>query len=189
MTSKLKTDSLGTVSGTGTIALDQQLSGMTSDSMPAGSVIQVVSVERRSHMTLSADTTADWITLTITPKSTSSRIKLSVMGANSNSSNNAFSMLLLHRDSTNLAYGDAVGTSIPCWIDIGNKEADNAYFYQQRPFSGIYIDTPNTTSPVTYKVKVRHKVNGVLYIGRTYNIGDSNRTTTMGLLIAEEIKG
>ena len=43
MTSKLKTDVLETVSGSGTIALTNQLSGMTSASMPSGSVIQVVS--------------------------------------------------------------------------------------------------------------------------------------------------
>ena len=41
MTSKLKTDVLETVSGSGTIALTNQLSGMTSASMPSGSVIQV----------------------------------------------------------------------------------------------------------------------------------------------------
>mgnify|MGYP003677410927 FL=1 len=42
MTSKLKTDVLETVSGSGTIALTNQLSGMTYESMAAGSVIQVV---------------------------------------------------------------------------------------------------------------------------------------------------
>ena len=38
MTSKLKTDVLETVSGSGTIALTNQLSGMTSASVPSGSV-------------------------------------------------------------------------------------------------------------------------------------------------------
>ena len=42
MTSKLKTDVLETVSGSGTIALTNQLSGMTSASVPSGSVLQVV---------------------------------------------------------------------------------------------------------------------------------------------------
>jgi len=43
MTSKLKTDVLETVSGSGTIALTNQLSGMTDASMPSGSVLQVIS--------------------------------------------------------------------------------------------------------------------------------------------------
>ena len=42
MTSKLKTDVLETVSGSGTIALTNQLAGMTSASVPSGSVLQVV---------------------------------------------------------------------------------------------------------------------------------------------------
>ena len=41
MTSKLKTDVLETSSGSGTIALNNQLSGMTTESMPSGSVVQV----------------------------------------------------------------------------------------------------------------------------------------------------
>ena len=40
MTSKLKTDVLETVSGSGTIALTNQLSGMTSASMPSGVLLQ-----------------------------------------------------------------------------------------------------------------------------------------------------
>ena len=42
MASKLKTDILETVSGSGTIALTNQLSGMTSASVPTGSVVQVI---------------------------------------------------------------------------------------------------------------------------------------------------
>jgi len=45
MTSKLKLDVLETGSGSGTIALNNQLSGMTSASMPSGSVVQV----RQNH--------------------------------------------------------------------------------------------------------------------------------------------
>jgi|APSaa5957512493_1039668.scaffolds.fasta_scaffold11039_4 hypothetical protein len=165
------------------------LTGLTSSQMPAGSVLQVVSAERRTHLSLTADNTADWITLTITPTSTSSKIKLSVMGGTSSDNGNNFSMLLLHRDTTNIAYGNSVGSSTPCWIDIGCRAASqgDTYIYQQKPFSGVYIDSPNTTSAITYKAKVRNKVNGTLYLGRTSNTADSNRTTTMGMLIAEEI--
>jgi hypothetical protein len=42
MTSKLKTDVIETVSGNGTIALTNQFSGMTYESMPSGSVLQVL---------------------------------------------------------------------------------------------------------------------------------------------------
>ena len=51
MTSKLKTDILETVSGSGTIALNNQLSGMTSASVPSGSVIQVVNATSTTNQT------------------------------------------------------------------------------------------------------------------------------------------
>jgi hypothetical protein len=42
MASKIKVDQLETADGSGTIALQNQLSGLTSASMPTGSVLQVV---------------------------------------------------------------------------------------------------------------------------------------------------
>ena len=45
MASKIKVDQIQTGDGTGTIALQNQLSGMTGVSMPTGSVLQVIQVE------------------------------------------------------------------------------------------------------------------------------------------------
>ena len=42
MTSVLKVDQIQTADGSGTIALQNQLSGMTSASMPTGSVVQTL---------------------------------------------------------------------------------------------------------------------------------------------------
>jgi len=75
MTSKLKTDVLETVSGTGTIALTNQLTGMTSASVPSGSVLQVVSGTKSSVVTNSTGTYVDTgLQATITPTATSSRL-------------------------------------------------------------------------------------------------------------------
>ena len=51
MASKIKVDQLETADGSGTIALQNQLSGMTGASMPTGSVLQVV------HTTITDATT------------------------------------------------------------------------------------------------------------------------------------
>ena len=80
MTSKLKTDVLETVSGSGTIALTNQLSGMTSDSMPAGSVVQVVQNYAASSSAINTTSTsyaASGIQATITPKFANSLILIS----------------------------------------------------------------------------------------------------------------
>jgi hypothetical protein len=83
MTSKLKTDVLETVSGSGTIALTNQLSGMTSASvpllthaqMPSGSVIQVVGTG--SSATFSSSSTS-FVELTHL------RVSITTLSANSN---------------------------------------------------------------------------------------------------------
>jgi len=81
MASKLKTDVLETVSGSGTIALTNQLSGMTTASlpalgsaqMPAGSVIQAASTGYPSSSTISvsANARADLMTITMTVRANS----------------------------------------------------------------------------------------------------------------------
>ena len=50
MASKIKVDQIQTADGTGTIALQNQLSGMTSASMPTGSIVQVVSTETSAYV-------------------------------------------------------------------------------------------------------------------------------------------
>ena len=79
MTSKLKTDILETVSGSGTIALTNQLSGMTHESMAVGSVIQVVTKEHTQSSNVSTTSTSyvalgSSFELAITPKYANSLI-------------------------------------------------------------------------------------------------------------------
>ena len=57
---KIKVDQIQTADGSGTIALQNQLSGMTSASMPTGSVLQVV------QGTTDATSTSTTTTYTIT---------------------------------------------------------------------------------------------------------------------------
>ena len=83
MTSKLKTDVLETVSGSGTIALTNQLSGMTSASvpllthaqMPSGSVIQVVGTKSGAQF---ASSSTSYVELTHL------RMSITTLSANSN---------------------------------------------------------------------------------------------------------
>ena len=90
MTSKLKTDVLETVSGSGTIALTNQLSGMTHESMPSGSVVQVVQNYTAYSSAVSTTTTNTWlasgIIASITPKYIGSKILVNWTNTMSNSS-------------------------------------------------------------------------------------------------------
>ena len=95
MASKLKVDSLESTDGTGTIALNNQLSGMTvsslptlttteiptltSSHMPVGSVIQVVSLNTGEYYNTSATTPqATPLTLSITPASSANKVLIKI---------------------------------------------------------------------------------------------------------------
>jgi len=150
MTSKLKTDVLETVSGSGTIALTNQLSGMTSASVPSGSVLQVV---HATSTTAVASTSTAYVhysssDATITPTSTSSKI-LVLMESNSapynDSTHDAKQYEQIFRGSTGISKeleirGYDYGGS-------GSNVAGSAVIN--------HLDSPNTVSSTTYSLRFR----------------------------------
>jgi hypothetical protein len=144
MASKIKVDQLETADGTGTIALQNQLSGMTGASMPTGSVIQVVHGTTNSAVVMSSTSHVDTgLTATITPTSSSNKILVSVhqngLRKHSNHTNNDITAYIL-RGSSNIAHiAKYVGfTASALNLYIGNV-------------SGEILDSPATTSATTYK--------------------------------------
>jgi len=100
MASKIKVDQLETADGSGTIALQNQLSGMTTASvptldytkMPSGSIIQVVNTTTGSNGTIASnsDSYSDtgFLTGTITPLHTGSKIYVKWSGFHPHSNAN-----------------------------------------------------------------------------------------------------
>jgi hypothetical protein len=173
MTSKLKTDVLETVSGSGTIALTNQLSGMTSASVPAGSVIQVVSATNTNTANggfLLQTTSSGWVSVplavSITPSSTSSKIMILV---NTTTYRAATGYLTLYRDSTNVAGGNG----------LANPTGSSSSRFE--PVSFSHLDSPNTTSSVQYTLYAASSSSGTLYVG-----GDGNLINSITVM---EIKG
>mgnify|MGYP006085150645 FL=1 len=172
MTSKLKTDVLETVSGSGTIALTNQLSGMTSASMPSGSVIQVVNATNTYDaqggylvQTSSSTFVAAALAVSITPSSTSSKIMVFFNTSVYRASHSGY--LTVYRDSTNIAGADGLAAPTggnPTWIPVGVQ----------------YLDSPNTTSSVQYTLFARSQ-SGIFYVG-----GDNDLINSITLM---EIKG
>ena len=154
MASKIKVDQLETADGTGTIVLQNQLSGMTTASLPAlgsaqmptGSVLQVVNVDNSSVVTISAGTgMTDVISASITPSSTSSKILINFMSSyykQGDSSNGSNSQYKIFRDSTQIEgtywhYADAT-TVTNWWMSVPLMK----------------LDSPSTTSATTYKIQI-----------------------------------
>lgn len=144
MASKIKVDQLETADGTGTIALQNQLSGMTSASMPTGAVLQVVQSSYDTSVSTTSDSTYTdtGLTATITPSATSSKIlvRITQSGCHTNNSGTDIDLILL-RGSTEIA--QMAGLFME-GITTGNLLISNEW-----------LDSPNTTSATTYKTQFR----------------------------------
>ena len=137
--------------------------------MPTGSIIGVQKYTTTNSaeggfllQTSSSSWTASPLLLAITPKFSTSKILINV-NTSSYCGGNNHTAYTIYRDSTNLGgstYGVADFTSSHTW----------------RPFSMMLLDTPQTTSSVTYRVYAR-TLNNTLYMG-----GDSDVHNTITLM-------
>ena len=146
MASKIKVDQIQTADGTGTIALQNQLSGMTSASMPTGSVLQVVTGTTTTEQSISTTSWTDTnLSLSITPSATTSKIHIQYLfpSVYLTAANCGCSMRIL-RDTTSV-FTPSSGYAIYNSAGVG---------YWQ--YGDIDLDSPSTTSSVTYKIQVRN---------------------------------
>tara|TARA_R110000850_G_scaffold180056_1_gene305739 strand:+ start:499 stop:1062 length:564 start_codon:yes stop_codon:yes gene_type:complete len=187
MTSKLKTDILETVSGSGTIALTNQLSGMTDASMPSGSVVQVKNFALTATfvMTTASTWTDTTLVLSITPSSTASKILItySVSYAGQNGQRGGTRII---RGSTPLCIANASSNRIQTTSSFQGTSTRSS----DANLSATYLDSPSTASAVTYKVQAFCENTSPVYFNRGFTDEDNNtlmRATSQITLM--EIKG
>jgi len=135
-----------------------------------GKVLQVVSTASTAEKTSSSTTYADVFSTSITPTSASSKI-LVLLNLNSCKCWNNDTMLeiKLLRDSTILGYPASNAS------DTGNanKSAIGS-------ISISYLDSPSTTSAITYKTQFRSAKGGsYARINETYNVASTSTLTLM----------
>ena len=167
MASKIKVDQIQTADGTGTIALQNQLSGLASASMPTGSVLQVVHGMNQSTVTTTSSSSyaSTGASATITPSSTSSKIWIITKTTGRGTS--ATDTL------TAIFRGTVSGTNL-----TGN--ASTKYNHSNSEPSDMvntHLDSPNTTSATTYTLGIRPSVNG-----QTVYANDANTEGTITLM-------
>mgnify|MGYP003626643807 FL=1 len=183
MASKIKVDTLETANGSGTIALSNQLSGMTTASLPAlgsaqmpsGSVLQVVSTGTIATASTTSTSFVDsGMTQAITPSSTSSKIRVDVcFVCTIRGSNSALrGGIKILRGST--VIWNSVGTN-ETWQVRGSPEELNMIL------SPIVLDSPSSTSAVTYKIQ--YAVNAGSSGTQTFTL--YNNTYGTGMILTE----
>ena len=154
---------IGTTTPSGT--LDVASRGITKGSMPAGSVLQVISATKTDSFTTSGTAFADvpGLSVSITPTSSSSKILItySVSGAGAVSS--SFLAIQLVRNSTAIAIGDAYSSAARVTSTVGYTQDSGGELNQTM----TYLDSPATTSATTYKVTASSLHGSTCYINRS----------------------
>jgi len=186
MASKIKVDQLETADGSGTIALQNQLSGMTTASLPAlgsaqmptGSVLQVKQAYKTDIFSTSAnsDTDITGLSVSITPSSTSSKILVTsnISGFSHNGLGGGF---CIKRDSTKIGLADTSGSRTRTSFS-GDLYTGDAAGTSQMHFNAVacFLDSPSSTSALTYKITAQCNGN-TLNINHEETDSDGNDTT------------
>jgi hypothetical protein len=163
-------------------------SSVTASQLPAGSVLQVVSVTKTDTSTLTGSAAyADipGISASITPSNSSNKV-LIMVGITYGGSSNAYGVARLLRGATAISIGDSSGSRIVGTTTIASNDAS-------RPrYTGVlFLDSPATTSSTTYKMQARSQSGQSIKIN-TSNEDEDNTTTGVratSTITVMEIKG
>lgn len=175
--------------GITTPAVDSEAKFAKAD-MPTGSVLQVVQSVKSDTFSTTGTSFVEisGYSVTITPSSTSNKVMVDVclhIGENQD----AFPIFKMYRNGTELQSATAIspGQSGMFGKTTTTNGARDQYFLQ--PVNFKFLDSPNTTSAVTYTIRVRPMglVNRTIFVNRCETIGDANQYTTISTITATEI--
>ena len=147
---------------------------LTSNSS-TGKILQVVSVTKSDTFSLTSTTAFTDVTglsVAITPASTSNKI-LVAYDLGWSSSNGHMSCRIM-RDSTAIKIGDAGGSNRQRVTGHYHHSANGQNEYDITQIAGTFLDSPNTTSSVTYKWQVGTPFSSgyTVFVNRTGDDGD-----------------
>ena len=143
-----------------------------------GKLLQVVSTAKTDTWSSSAANSSfvdiTGFSVNITPTHSSNKIYITGFATISQSTSSAYRMALqLMIDSTAIGIGAADGNRTRCTVGTqGMAHADSSPAF---PFA--FLDSPNTTSQVTYKVQMMGE-HSTVYVNRSGNEGDGNSALT-----------
>jgi hypothetical protein len=137
-----------------------------------GKVLQVVSATKTDTTSTTSNVFSDVLTASITPTSASNKI-LIISSTNIGLSDAGLrAMTRLVRDSTAIFIGDTAGSRARAsWqggsFSLASTESVNHTF----------LDSPNTTSAITYKLQFRSEINNAsysVYVNTTFTDADAD---------------
>ncbi len=105
---------------------------------------------------------------------------------------NAYCALKMFRDSTEIGTSTQTGTGVECFAGATFSDSGNTS-YGVLTVPMIFLDSPSTTSSVTYKVQASPMRTGTgsstqhVYLNRSYNLGDDNQFRAVSNVILMEV--
>jgi hypothetical protein len=161
--------------------------GIAASSMPVGSVLQVVQTVKTD--TYSATPGASWVDITgmsvsITPSSASNKVMV-FFAVHGNTGN--LSYVRLVRDSTAIGVGETSGSRVSCTVGNFSETGDGNRSFE---WGTNFLDSPATTSSVTYKLQLLCETSNTFYLNRSRL--DQNSTVgfrPISQITVMEIKG
>jgi len=171
----------GPASTTGNNAFELTVPGTASGTIltsnsSLGKILQIQSTVLTGAQSTTSATYTDitGFSVNITPSATSSKILVQVAMRVSGVDEEAYLQMIRSVGGTNTAIGNGTGgnhasfTQLLCW-----SSGNGYYDYHDVPF--LILDSPNTTSAITYKLQWRRQQSSTLYLGRTgYSATSSN---------------
>jgi hypothetical protein len=160
------------------IAATQLTGTIAAAALPAGSVLQVVQAVKTDTQSITGPTQTDvtGLSVVITPRSASNKILVLVDMKCGYGVYGGIANIL--RNGTKIYVGNG-GLARSCAMFSNSYAATNSV-YHMVPLVANYLDSPATTSAITYKVQAAaYEVGNVQYINRTG--ADLNETGRDGL--------
>ncbi len=138
-----------------------------------GGVIQVQSTTKTNVFTTTSTTFVDvtGLSVSITPTSATSRILVMAyyVLSNANGTANYYAFSRVMRDATPLFVGDASGSRLQATSQSSIPTSAASF-----PTGVSFVDSPATTSTITYKIQVASESGGTAELGAMG--GDANQT-------------
>ena len=135
-----------------------------------GGIIQTIQTTRTDFVSTTSSSFSDYMSLTITPQSGSSKIlcMFNAFECTDAGDGNTYSQYRLMRGSSHIFAGTASGSGLSGSAGRYGRQAN----FKSDHFGITFIDSPNTTSATTYKIQFRSSRGGSFRV----SIGGSLRT-------------
>ena len=169
--------SLGTLSGLAAnsyvidVAAGSSLDLSAGAVLPAGSILQVVSTTKGDAFSTTSTSYVDvtGLSATITPRSTSSKILISIDSNEDIQTSVTEVYFQVTRNGTPVGIADAAGSRTRNGVYLVDRSAD-----EPEIVSYSYLDSPSSTASLTYQLQVRGNTGNSVYINRRATDTDSS---------------